>query len=346
AEPAPIVRSARDVDALRASFRHHFEQGALDEAGQVARALAHLGIADAMERRLAQLQPDSPPSYAMPLSPYLFRAFLAHDEEDADLGRVLAAIWPAYLQMRARPDRELGLRPHDEIDLASPPDGLPRLFAHGARAFSLPMPRLFLRTDVPGGMAHLHAMPIASLCGRTLATAFDTASTLHVLGHHLSLYRAEAYLIALAPAPLELNVLLMAALHLEQRVRSDDARIAGLSETLARHMVPPVREALRQACGDLTLLGGAPRLAIADSLERHRRAVMMTAVRAGFALSGSLSVSDRMQRVMPAVPGLDQSDVLDDLLTFSVSSSWNALRKELGIAVEPSGPNPPIGERL
>lgn len=342
-EPAPIVRSARDTEALRASFRHHFEHGALDEACQVARALAHLGLADALEQRLAQLSPEVAPSFATPLSPYLVRAFLAHDEEDAELGRVLAAIWPAYLQMRVRPDRDLGLRPGDEADLTRPADGVARLFAHASRALSLETPRLFVRTDVPGGMAYLHAMPIASLCGGTLATAFDGPSTLHVLGHHLSLYRSDAYLIALAATPQELTGLLAAALHLEGRVQASDARIVGLSETLARHMVPPVRAALRQACEDLTLPGDDPAAAAADALARHRRAVMRTAVRAGLALSGSLAVSDRMQRVMPAVPGLTLDEMLDDLVTYSVSSSWMALRKELGIALEPSGPSPPIG---
>jgi hypothetical protein len=344
AEPAPIVRSARDTEALRASFRHHFDQGALDEAGLLARALVHLGIADPMEERLARLQPQTPPSFSIPLTPYLFRAFLAHDEEDLDLGRVLAAIWPAYLQFRARPDRELGLRPEDEMFLANPPAGLPQLFAHAADAFSLSRPRLFVRTDVPGGMAHLHALPMASLCGGTLV-GFDASSMLHVLGYHLSLYRQEAYLIALAPVPQELYALLMAALHLEGRAPAEDSRVSGLADLLARHMTPALRETLRHVCGDLPLPGSDPRIAAADALARHRRSVLLTAVRAGYALSGNLAISDRMQRMMPEVLGVSQAEMLDDLVTYSVSPSWAALRKELGIAREPSGVRPPIGKR-
>lgn len=343
-EPAPIVRTARDLDALRASFRHHWDQGALDEASQVARALAHLGVADAMERRLANLQPEVPPGYAVPLSPYIFRAFVAHDEEDADLGRLLAALWPAYLQMRVRSDRELGLRPRDEVDLTGAQSGVARLFAHGARALSLDRPRFFLRTDVPGGMAHLHAWPLASLCGGTLATGFDEASTLHVLGHHLSFYRHEAYLVAIAPAQLELEALVLAALHVDGRLPAHDARVASLAEVLARHMAPQVREAVRGPIADLRLAGADPRAELCRALRSHRRAAHLTAVRAGFALSGSLAVSDRMQRMMPAVPGVSTDELIDDLITYSVSPAWSALRKELGIAMEPSGAGrPPIG---
>jgi hypothetical protein len=341
-EPAPIVRSARDTDALRARFRHHWSQGQLDEASQVARALVHLGIADGLERRLATIQPEVPPSFGVPLTQYLFRAYLAHDEEEPEIGRLLAAIWPAFLPMRVRPDADMGLKPRDEVDANSSSSPFARLFAHGARAFGLPVPRLFLRTDVPGGMAHLHAMPIASLCGGTLATGFDNASTLHVLGHHLSLYRPEAYLLALAPQPHELLALVLAAMHLEGRIPSDDTRVTALAETLDRHMVPPVREALRNAAIEMSLPGPDPRAVIYDGLRHYRRAVYLTAVRAGFALSGSLAVSDRMQRVMPAVAGLAIDEMLDDLITYSVSPAWAALRKELGLAIEPSAPNHPI----
>ena len=150
-------------------------------------------------------------------------------------------------------------------------------------------------------------------------------------------------MIALAPVPQELYALLMATLHLEGRAPAEDARVVGLAELLANHMTPALRETLREACGDLPLPGNDPRIAAADALARHRRSVLLTAVRAGYALSGSLAVSDRMQRMMPEVAGLTQPEMLDDLVTYSVSSSWAALRKELGIAREPSGVRPPIG---
>jgi hypothetical protein len=163
AEPAPVVRGVRDVDAMHAMLRRHFEKGALDEAACVARVLAHIGAADAMERRLATLLPDMPPPFSAPLSAYLFSAYVVHDEEDPDVGRLLAALWPGILAMRTRPERDFGLRPRDEIDFGTSAVDIAKLFAHSARAIGLACPRLFVRTDVGGGLAHRAVSPLASL---------------------------------------------------------------------------------------------------------------------------------------------------------------------------------------
>lgn len=344
ATPVPIVRGARDVDALRANLRHHWEQGSLDEAGQVARVLVHLGLADAMEERLSHQTPEIPPEFAEPLSEYLFKAWLAHDEEDPAVGAVLEALWPAILAMRARPERELGLRPRDEVDLDHPPLEFARLFAHAARALSIePAPRLFVRTDVAGGMAHLVTQPLASLCGGTLATGFDGPSILHVLGHHLCFYRPHVYLLALVPAPVDSLALFLAGLHLEERL-PPDPRLAVISNAIAKHMVPQVREALRHAAADFPRKGPEVRSEASEAFNRFRRAAYLTAVRTGYLLSGRLTTSERMQRMMPAHPGLTVDEVVDDLISFAVSPAWMALRKEIGVASEPSVPGMPLVE--
>lgn len=333
--PAPVVRSAEDTRTLRARFRHHWDHGQLDEAIEVARALVHLGIADPIERRLAS-QPGGPPTIRTPLTPPLFRAFLAHDDEDADLGRLLAAIVPAYLATRTKPEAELGLRLNDEVDLATTQHPFARLFGQSARDLGIPGARLFLRTDVPGGMAYLPTAPIASLCGATLATGFDAPSTRHVLGYHLAFYRPEALLFALAPGLSDVYALVVAVAWLQGKLEGEharlvDARIGALAETLARQMTAADRAAIRAACDALAIPEDA-KAGLGEALRRQRRVVHLAAVRSGLLLSGSLASSDRMQRIMPAVPGVALEELLDDLVTFSVSPAWMALRKELGIA--------------
>jgi golgin subfamily B member 1 len=347
AQPLPAVDDPRDHTALRGRFQHYWGIGALDEATQVARALVHLGRADAVERRLAAL--DSAPSSASKasLSPELLRTYLAHEDEDLALGRVLAAIWPAFLQMRARPERDAGLRPQDEIDPRTGIEPVGTLFAEAARTLGITCPRLFLRRDVPGGMAHLHVMPVASLCGGTLASAFDAPSTLHVFAHHISMYRPEAYLFALAPAPRDQLTLVLAALHLEGRLESVDPRVASIGASLSRHMLPIVRDALHAACAELTSIeGDEPWTRVFDMLQRFRRGVYLTAVRAGYLASGDLTISERMQRVMPAIPGITLDEQLEDMVTYSVSASWFALRRALGMARSVSQPSIPAASDL
>jgi hypothetical protein len=335
AEPAPVVRGARDVDAMHTMMRRHFEKGALDEAACVARVLAHLGAADAMEKRLATLLPDMPPPFSTPLSPYLFSAYVVHDEEDPDVGRMMSALWPAILAMRTRPERDFGLRPRDEVDIGPSSPEIASLFAHGARAIGLSCPRLFVRTDVGGGLAHLAVSPLASLAGGTIAKQFDPPSTLHVLGGHLAMYRPEAYLFALLPSREEAWLAFRAALVYEDRV-PPEPRSAALAAELGRYMVPPVQKALKQAVLELRLPGD-PALSAEEQFHRFRRATYLTACRTGFLLSGSLAISEKLQRLLPAVPGVPTDEVIDDLVSYAVSPSWMALRRELGISLEPSG---------
>lgn len=331
-----VVPSARDVAAMRVLLRQHWERGALDEASQVARALVFLGSSDPIEKRLAALQPEGPPSLSSPVSSHLFKAYLAHDDEDPDLARLCSALWPALLTMRLRAERDMGLRRADEIDLASPQTGFARCFQSAARSLAIPQVRLWIRTDVAGGLAHLNVSPVGSLCGRTLTSGFSPEEMLFAAAHHLSLYRPEVYLLALLPAPSDVLTLACAGLYLE-RLMPPDSRVVKLAETLERFMVPQVRESLRAACATLSLPGD-PRTALSEGLARMRRGAYLSAARAGLFLSGSLAVAARMLRLMPPVHGLAVDEVIDDLLSFSISPACAALRREVGVALEPSAP--------
>jgi hypothetical protein len=331
-----VVPGPRDVVALRALLHQHWERGALDEASQVARALVFLGSGEPVEKRLAALQPEGAPSPARPIASHLFQAYLAHDEEEPDLARFCSALWPALLTMRLRAERDMGLRRTDEIDLASPPPGFARCFQSAARSLALPQVRLWIRADVAGGLAHLNVSPVGSLCGRSLTSGFAAEEMLFVAAHHLSLYRPEVYLLALLPAPSDVLTLACAGLHLERRM-PPDPRVVKLAETLERFMVPQVRESLRVANAALALPGD-PRTALADGLGRLRRGAHLSAARAGFFLSGSLPVAARMLRLMPPQPGLAVDEVIDDLVSFSISPACAALRREVGFALAPSSP--------
>jgi hypothetical protein len=165
---------------------------------------------------------------------------------------------------------------------------------------------------------------------------------LFVAGHHLAFYRPESYLLALLPSPSDLLTLVCAGLYLERRMPADP-RIVKVADTIERFMVPQVRESLRLACVDLSLpTVGDPRTHLSDALLRFRRASNLSAVRAGFALTGSIAVAARMVRLLPVPHGLTAEDLVDDLASYAVSRAWLTLRRELGIALAPSAPENPI----
>lgn len=333
--------SPRDTSALRTRLKGHWERGELDEASQVARVLAFLGSPDPTERRLASLAGDGAPLLSSSLSGHLFKAYVAHDDEDPDVARLCAALWPALLSMRLRPERELGLRPRDAVDVATAESGFGGAFRRAARSLSIPAPRLWIRSDVSGGLAYLNVSPIGSLCGGSLARSFGHDEMLFVAAHHLAFYRPEVYLLALLPNPNDLVTLACAGLYLERRM-PPDPRLVKIAESLERFMVPQVRESLRNACAELSLVGGDPRTQLMHDLARFRRAAHISAARAGFALTGSIAIAARMTRLLPAQPGLDVEEIIDDLASYAVSTAWLTLRRELGIALAPSSPEIPV----
>ena len=340
ADPLPAVNGAHDIEALRRRLVHYWDRGELDEASQVARVLVFLNVANNVEKRLAALQPDVATPIAKTISPLRFKAYVTHEDEDVDLGRLLTALWPPLLTMRLRPEREMGLRPHHEVDFAHPPPGVASLFHQSTKTFGLPQPRLWIRDDVSGGLAHLNVSPVGSLCGKTLVSRFSDDETLFVIAHHLSFYRPEAYVLALLPNPVDLLGLACAGLHLE-RMMPPDPKIVEVATSLERFMVPPVRSALRDACGALRL-SGDPRTAISSALLTHRRAAHFTAARAGLLLTGAIHIAAKMMRYMPPQAGITLQETIDDLVCFAVSPAWFNLRRELGLALASSSPGTPL----
>jgi hypothetical protein len=69
-------------------------------------------------------------------------------------------------------------------------------------------------------------------------------------------------------------------------------------------------------------------------ITKHFRAIEFTATRAGFVLTGDLSVAKKIIQAEPSL--LDDpspSDKMKDLLAYSVSENYLALRTALGIGV-------------
>lgn len=326
----PTTSGAHDVAVLRARLRDSWERGELDAACQLARAVAFLSTPDPLEKRLASLE--APSLLGRSIAPHLFEAYVAHHDEDPDVGWLFVALWPALLTMRLRPEREMGLRPRDLVEVATAERGLGSLFRKVARTLSIPTPRLWVRMDVPGGLAHLNVSPLGSLSGSSLVQNFTEVEQTFVVAHHLSFYRPEVYLTVLLPSPSDLLVLACAGLYLERRM-PPDPRIVKVAHAIEPFMVPQVRDSLRAACAELRLASGDVRTALSTSIESFRRGALFTAARVGYLMTGSLPLSARMTRLLPSQPGISADEIIDDVVAFSISAACLTLRRELGVAL-------------
>lgn len=254
---------------------------------------------------------------------------LMHPGEDLLLGRALAAITPAVIELRKQADKALGLRADQQVpDVEGSTITIARSFGFVGRVLSLPaLPRLFLCPDREGGLAHAHTRPPASVCGRGVLSGVDPVDLTFIVTKHLSDCRAEHYVRTLLRAED-----LSAALALAKRLAGFDTPLPDLAwlDKLERKVDADARAHLRHLWQRL------PRLGELHDIAGWLHAVELTAYRAGLLLCDDLVIAARMASADPRLSrhGLTAQDVLRELLVFSVSEQCFRLREHLGIAID------------
>jgi hypothetical protein len=105
-------------------------------------------------------------------------------------------------------------------------------------------------------------------------------------------------------------------------------QIRATAHELAKHMQPIQLENLRSVVKRWIDEGAKA------NLKRWNQAVELTACRAGLVVSGDLDIAKKIIGAEPQLPGdLSPAEKMKELLLFSVSEHYSAIRKALGIAV-------------
>jgi hypothetical protein len=146
------------------------------------------------------------------------------------------------------------------------------------------------------------------------------------------MYRGEHYIKTLFPTVTELTVLLFAAMKL---VQSDtpsppdiEKQVMATAQTIKQFMQPVQLEGLKMVVKKFVADGAKA------NLKRWSQCVDITATRAGFLLCGDLEIAKKIIASEPQQPGdLPPQEKLKELLLFSVSEQYFALRQSLGIAI-------------
>ena len=188
------------------------------------------------------------------------------------------------------------------------------------------------RNDVPGALMAVPAAPPASVAGQTVLTGFTPQELTFIVGKHLSAYRGEHYIRNLFPTLNELKMMLFAAIKIVSNDLAVPPEMAQAVNTtaqeLVKYMQPIQRDSLRIVVNKWMEDG-----AKAD-LKRWMQAVEVTGSRAGLLLCGDLEIARKIISAEPQLPGdLSPTEKMKELIVFSVSEQYFALRKTLGIAV-------------
>ncbi|WP_437995026.1 hypothetical protein WMF26_26980 [Sorangium sp. So ce185] len=309
----------------------------VDQAWAAASVAVYLGAAEARERFIfEEHRPAGLVQPARGLSPGSWDLLRAADRDRA-LEEVLASVADAAvrarLAQRARDKQIPHVDPAARADAERNAAGVVRLFSWASRCLAIPTPAVYLRKDAPIAVAAVTVEEPSVLVGGEALRGRTAAELAFLVGSHVAYHVGPHRLLLHFPSLEELGVCLAAAVKVARPSEPVPAELEGavlaLMPLLDERLTERERDALEAAVFELYEIRAPLDLAHwVGSVER-------CAARVGYLLTGELSVaaSSLSRGDTPGV--LTAEEKIGDLLSFTVSDAYHALREELGVAIEP-----------
>ncbi len=325
------------VDPYRSLYKLALKMHDYDRAWCMCSALAFLHKADEEEQRFFEdYRPRGMIQVKSRLDNEQWVKNLFHKDENIFIGKIFEMVTPAAIvaktQALAKAKQLPSLDPRFKQDPATSTVTFAKTFGWAGQVLGIQLPQLYVRNDVPGALIAVPSRPPASVAGQSVLTGYTPQELTFIVGKHLSYYRGEHYIKNLFPTLGELKVVMFSAIKIIQPDFAVPAEMAQAVNTtaseLVKYMQPVERDSLRLVVQKFIEDG-----AKAD-LKRWMQAVDVSAARAGLLLCADLEIAKKIIAAEPQLPGdLSPPEKLKELIVFSVSEQYLALRKALGIAI-------------
>jgi len=325
------------VDPYRSLYKLSLKMHDYDRAWCMCAALSFLHKADEEELRFFEdYRPRGMIQAKSRLDNEQWVKNLFHKDDNIFIGKIFEFVTPAAIMAKTTAllaAKQLPPLPKQfKQDPATSTVTFAKTFGWAAQVLGIPLPELYLRNDVPGALVTVPSRPVASVAGNTVLTGFTPQELTFIVGKHLAYYRSEHYIKTLFPTLDELKVILFSAIKMvmpDFAVPDNMAQAVNTTATtFMKYMQPVERDSLRLVVNRFVEDG-----ARAD-LKRWMQATEITAARAGLLLCADLDIAKKIIGAEQQLPGdLPPQEKMKELLVFSVSEQYLALRKTLGIAV-------------
>jgi hypothetical protein len=327
-----LRRDPRDVDTMKALYAAH--AGDLDRQWCIAHALVYLGGAEAAHVELHEAhRPEGLVSPRAALDLASWRLLLHHPDDDAIISDIVGAVVPGLLLAWSAAMRQKGglpqLDPARRLDPESSTVQAARCFGWAARTLGMQPPALCAAPDRDMVAQMVPTVPPTLMLGKTTLSGRSSAELAFLAGQQLAFFRRDRFVRLLVPDVVDMQDQFLAALLLGNKKLPLHADVRRRVEPIAS-AIEPLLEAR-----ELDLLRGAYQRFVEDggvaNLQRWAAGADLTAARAGFLLSSSLEVAERMLE-LEGVPQVPQA--MEDLVVFATGDRYHKLRQQLGIAIE------------
>jgi tetratricopeptide (TPR) repeat protein len=331
---------ARDPDKLtsyRALAELYAETSALDKLWCVAGSLAFIRKADPELKRFhEQHRPREPLAAKRAFNEEVWSK-IVHPDEDPFMAGVFTLVGQFVAGMAAQAHQTVGLRRRERINVAADERVPVRVLRYVAETLELPPPDLFFKESEAASLSLYNlqekgVLTPALVLGRGLAKRESESELLFEIGKNLTLLRPERFLRFAAPKPETLDIAVRAALVLAGLAVGNGTHNGEVDKLTGelRKLVP------RQVTERLAVVARKLVSARGDSIDVQGwiTAADLTAARVGFVLTSDLKAAARVISSEPAGSSpLTSKQRLKDLLAYSVSEDYFAVRKLLGLEV-------------
>jgi tetratricopeptide (TPR) repeat protein len=332
-----LKKDPAQMDPYHALYRIHEQRQAFDEQWCQSSALTFLNSASEEERKFYDdYRADGMLAVRGGLTNDHWVKYLIHSDENVFISRIFEMITPAALQAKIAQLKAQGKAPVLDARFKQDPVNstvtFAKTFGWTAQVLGIGAPELYVRSDVPGAVVAVPAMPPASVAGQTVLTGFQPQELAFICAKHLCHYRGDHYIRTLFQTQSELTIMFFSGVLIGAPSTPMPPEMApqirATAQQLAKFMQPVQIEHLRQ-----TVKRFIDEAAKAN-IKRWNQGVELTACRAGLLLCGDLEIAKKIIASEPELPG-DRSpaEKMQDLLLFSISEEYSELRKALGVAV-------------
>jgi golgin subfamily B member 1 len=339
-----LVKNTQDFGEmavhLKTLRRLFMEMQLYDRAWCVSSALAFLRKADPEEQQFFdQYRPKGFVRARARLTEELWQKNIYHPDEDRFISAIFATVSSAVAAPYAKEHKDWGLKRKDKRDVASDQLLFSKVFNYLVQVMGVPQPELYLRPESPGELDLANAREKALLLpsfvvGASLLQGRPEKELAYVTSKKLAFMRPDHFVRwpTVVPTLAQLRAVFLAALKLAQpafQVKPEMAQPVGQYVELLRKTVPP--QMMEQLA--VVVQRFVASKAEAD-LPRWAAAVDYTTTRAGFLMCNDLDVAARLVQAEPvAVGAAEPKEKIRDLLQWSISDEYFAVREHLGLVI-------------
>jgi tetratricopeptide (TPR) repeat protein len=329
-----LRRNPYRLESYKLLRRLYTEARRPDPAWCVCQALSVLNRAEPDEERFYRRhRSDNAASAQAALDEDDWVRRLTHADADPLVTRIFAAIQPTIIRARTQPLETLGYDEGYRIDLVAQPYPVTQTLHYVQGVFGFEAPPVFQNPNDPGGLGFLHASTPSIVLGRAaFESSVPTQSLAFVAGRHMAYFRPGFYVRHLVPTGTGLKAWLFAAMKIcvpQFPIAPDlEGQVDDAMEFMTQDFHGVQREVLASTVSKLLQSGGSL------DLKKWVAAIDLTADRAGFLLAHDLQIATDVMRATEDASSVPPKERIKEIVLFSISEEYLALREKLQITLE------------